>query len=82
MLEEQLQNLIFFLQAKPIIAAAIGAVILILFYLIPKGMFKIAAFCLFIVIVFYFIGLFSGAVNTGSKQKDQMIYKTREALGE
>lgn len=82
MLGEQLQDLIIFLQARPIIAAAIGAFILILFYIRPKEMFKLAAFCLFIAVVFYFIGLFTGAVNTGSQQKDQMIYKTREALGE
>jgi hypothetical protein len=39
-------------------------------------------FCLFIVAVFYVITLFTSTLSTGSKQKDQMIYKTREAAGE
>ncbi len=82
MLEEQLRNILVFLQTNPIVAVVIGAVILLLFYSKPKEMFKLVGFCLFIVVVFYFITLFASTVGTGSKQKDQMIYKTKKELGE
>lgn len=82
MFAEQLQNTIHFLQTNPLIAAVVGIVLLALFYFKTKEMFKLTAFCFFIAVVFYFITLFTGTVSTGTKQKDQMIYKTKEALGE
>jgi hypothetical protein len=45
-------------------------------------MFKLAAFVLFIAAVFYMITLFAGTLSTGSKQKDQMIYKSKDVIGE
>ena len=82
MLEEQLQNALAFLQTNPVIAVAIGAVLLVLFYFKPKEMFKLLAFCLFMIVVFYFITIFAGTVGTGSKHKDQMIYKSKKVLGD
>ena len=82
MFAEQLHNAIFFLQTNPVIAAGVGIVLLALFYFRLKEMLKLTAFCLFIAAVFYLITLLTGTVNTGAKQKDRMIYKTREALGE
>ena len=82
MLEELLQSALAFLQTNPIIAAVIGVIVVALFYFKPKAMFKLVAFCLFLAVVFYCITLFAGAVGSGSKHKDQMIYKTKEALGE
>ena len=45
-------------------------------------MFKLVAFCLFLGVVFYCITLLVDTVSTGSDQKDQMIYKSKEVLGE
>lgn len=82
MLEEQLLNALAFLQTNPIIAAIIGTIVLLLFFSKPKEMFKLVVFCLFLVVVFYCITLLAGTLSTGSEQKDQMIYKSKEVLGE
>lgn len=82
MFEEQLQNILSLLHTNPIVAVAVGAVVVVLFYFKPKEMFKLLGFCLFMVVVFYFLTLFSETVNTGSKHKDQMIYKSRDVIGE
>jgi uncharacterized membrane protein len=79
---EHLQNALVFLQANPLIAIAIAVILLALFYSKPKEMFKLAAFCLFIAVVFYFITLFTGTINTGAQQKDKMSYKSKKVLGE
>ena len=81
MLEDQLRNALTFLQANPIIAAVIAAIVLLLFYSRPKDMFRLVIFCVFMAVVFYFITLIAGTLSTGSKQKDQMIYKSQEELG-
>ena len=51
-------------------------------YYKPKQMFKLVLLGLVIAVVLYGLSLFSGTVSTGAKQKDQMIHKTKEALGE
>ena len=82
MIENQLNNLLVFLQTNPIIAVVAGVIVVALFYAKPKEMFKLVAFILFIMVVFYFITLFAGTVTSGSKQKDQMIYKSRDVIGD
>ena len=82
MLEEQLQNILAFFHTNPIIAVAVGAVVVVLFYFKPKEMFKLVGFCLFMVVVFYFLTIFTGTVSTGSKHKDQMIYKSKKVIDE
>ena len=82
MLEEQLMNMITFLQTNPIVAVIVGMVVLVLFYSKPKEMFKMVAFCVFVTVVFYCIILLVGTVSTGSNQKNQMIYKSKEVIGE
>lgn len=82
MLGELLQNATAFLRANPVIATLIAVAMAALFYWKTKETLKMVAFVLFILVVFYFITLFAGTVRTGSNQKDQMIYKSREALGE
>lgn len=78
--EEQLQNIAYFLRDNPVFALILGGVILLLFLAKPKEMFQLVGFCLFISVVFYFIILFAETVDTGSKEKDEMIYKTRREL--
>ncbi len=82
MLDEYLQNTLFFLQTNQTAAIVIGVAVVALFYFKTKEMFKLVAFCFFMAIVFYLITLLAGTLNTGAKQKDQMIYKSKEALGE
>ena len=82
MLEEYLQNALAFLQTNPLIAGAIGAITVALFYFKPKEMFKLLAFTLFMAVVFYCISIFTGTISTGAKHKDQMIYKSEKVLGE
>jgi 4-hydroxybenzoate polyprenyltransferase len=80
--EAQLQNILAFLQTNPVIAVAIGAVVVVLFYSKTKEMCKLVGFCLFIAVVFYFLTLLAGTVSTGSKHKDQMIYKSKDVIEE
>jgi hypothetical protein len=82
LLEEQLQNILNFLHTNPIVAVAIGGVVIVLFYSKPKEMFKLVGFCLFIVVVFYLLTFFAGTLTTGSKHKDQMIYKSKKVIEE
>jgi len=81
MFEEQLLHALAFLQTNPIIAVIIGAITLLLFLSKPKELFKLVAFCLFLVFVFYCITLLAGTLSTGSDQKDKMIHKSEEVLG-
>jgi hypothetical protein len=80
--EAQLQNILALFQANPIIAVASGGIVVVLFYFKTKEMLKLVGFCLFIAVVFYVLTLLAGTVSTGSKHKDQMIYKSKEVLGE
>ena len=82
MFEEYLQHAIGLLKSHPAMAIGIAATVAAFFYFKPKETFKLVVFCLFIVAVFYCITLFAGTLGTGAKQKDQMIYKTKEAAGE
>jgi uncharacterized membrane protein len=82
MFSEFLQTARVFLSANPVIAFVLGVIVLVFFYFKPKEMFKLAAFVLFIAAVFYMITLFAGTLSTGSKQKDQMIYKSKDVIGE
>lgn len=82
MLKEHRLNILAFFQTNPGLGVATGGVVAALFYFKPKERFKLAGFCLFIVVVFYFRNIYAGTVSTGSKHKDQMIYKSRDVLGE
>ena len=82
MLNEYLQSARAFLYTNPIVAVVISVILVTLIFSRPKEMFKLVAFGLFIAVVFYFITLFAGTLSTGSKQKDQMIYKSKDVIGE
>ena len=82
MFEEHLQNTIALVQGNPVIGIGIALVVLALFYFRPKEMFKLLGFCLILVVGFYLLTLLIGTVGSGSKQKDTMIHKTRDAIGE
>ncbi len=82
MLENLLPDILAFLQTNLIIAVVIGAIVVTFFYFKPKEMLKLLAFGLFMAVAFYCLTLFMGTVSSGSKQKDQMIYKSKKLLGE
>lgn len=81
MLTEQLQHILALLR-NPAVALVAAGIVATLFYFKPREMFKLLLFGLFITVIFYFITLFSGTISSGSKQKDQMIYKSRDVIGE
>jgi len=82
MFAEHLHNTIVLLKSNPLFAFALAGVILALFYFRPKEMGKLVLFGLFIIVIFYFITLFAEMLDVGSKQKDQMIYKSRNVIDE
>ncbi len=82
MLTDQLQNAVALLQGSPALAWALAILVIALFYFRPKEMGKLVLFGLFIAVVFYFITLFANTVDTGAKQKDRMIYKSRNVIDE
>jgi len=70
------------LQDNPAIVVIVASLVATLFFLKPREMFKLILFSLFIMVIFYFITLFTGTVNSGSKQKGQRIYKPKDVIGE
>ena len=80
MFEEYLQSTLIFFKTNPIVAVVVGVFVVFCFYSKPKESFKLLAFAVFLVVAFYFITLLAGTLGTGTTQKDQMIYKTEEAL--
>jgi len=82
MLEEQLHSISILLRSNPGMALLLAVVVVVFFYFRPKAMFRLTLFSLFIVLVFYFIIQIAGMISTGSQQKDRMIYKSRDVIGE
>jgi len=82
MLDEQLHSILTLLQNNPMLALLLAVIVAVLCYFRPKAMFRLALFGLFIVLVFYFITQLAGMVSTGSQQKDRMIYKSKDVIGE
>ena len=82
MFVEHLQNTITIVQSNPLIGAGILVAVAVLFYFRPKDMFKLVGFCIFMVVVFYILSLLLETVGSGGKQKDQMINKSRDVIGE
>ena len=82
MFEEHLRKTIEMIQANPAIGVGIAVAVAALFFFRPKEMFKLSLFVLFMFVVFYVMSLLIEATGTGSSQKDKMIHKTREAMGE
>lgn len=80
--EGLLQQAIDYGQNNMNIAIAVVAVLLLLTVFRPKSMLKLYGFCVLVFIGFYLLTLLGGVLSSGNKQKNQMIYKTREATGE
>jgi energy-coupling factor transporter transmembrane protein EcfT len=82
MLEEQWHNTLTLLRGNTALTVAVVLFIAILCYFKPREVFRMGLFALFIVAVFYVITLLADTLSTGSKQKGEMIYKTRNIVGE
>ena len=82
MFQEHLQTIIELLKDNPVVAIIVAGVLLVLLYTRPKQVFKIVCLCLAFFAFIYAAGLLFGTLESGSKQKDEMIHKTRQAIDE
>jgi hypothetical protein len=79
---EHVHGTVVLVKNNPALAFALAALILALVFYKPREIGKFLIFGLFISVVFYFIILFTETLDIGSKQKDQMIHKSRSVIGE
>jgi len=82
MFEEHWQKTVALVQDNPMIGLGVAVIVAALFYFRPKDMFRLLGFCLFLLAAFYVMTLLVSTVGSGSKQKDQMVHKTRQAIGD
>ena len=82
MFEEHWQNTVALVQDNPVLGLGVAVIVAVLFYFRTKEMFKLLGFGLFLVAAFYIITLLVGTVDSSTKQKDQMVHKTRQAIGD
>jgi len=80
--ENMVQQAIAYAQRNTTVVLVVAAVLVLLIIFKPKIMVKLCGVCVFALIVFYLITLFNGALSSGIKQKDEMINKTPQAIGE
>lgn len=80
--EALLQQAVGYVQLNMNVTIAVVAVLLLLTFFKPKSMMKLYGACILVLIGIYLITLLGGVLSSGNKQKNQMIYKTREATGE
>lgn len=80
--EGLLQQTIDYGQSNTTMALVAAAVLVVLTIFKPKTMMKLYGFCAIALVGLYLLSLLSGALFSGTEQKNRMIYKTREATGE
>jgi len=80
--ERILQQVIDYGQHNTSVVLVAVAVLVLLTIFKPKTMMKFYGACVLALVGLYLITLFSGALSSGTQQKDRMINKTREAIGE
>ena len=80
--EGLLQQAVDYCQQNMNVVLVVVAVLLLLTLFKPKSMIKLYGACILVLIGFYLLSLLGGVLSSGNKQKNQMIYKTREATGE
>ena len=64
----------------PILFGVLAVVLLFLVYKNQKASFKLMILLLALAAFFYAVGLFSDVFSTGSKNRDQMINKSRNMI--
>jgi len=80
--EGLLQQAVDYGQHNMSVVLAVVAVLLLLTIFKTKNTMKLYGACVLVLIGFYLLTLLGGVLSSGNKQKNQMIYKTREATGE
>ena len=80
--EGLLQQAVDYGQHNMSVVLAVVAVLLLLTIFKTKNMMKLYGACVLVLIGCYLLTLLGGVLSSGNKQKNQMIYKTREATGE
>ena len=64
----------------PVLFGILAVVLLFIMYKNQKASFKFIILLLVLVAFFYAVGLFSDFFSTGSKNRDQMINKTKNMI--
>ena len=77
MFDNLVQYAVGFYHEYSIVVIVIGVVLLIIAYNKPKASFKFAIFIVIMACVLYAVGLFGKSVDIGTKNKDQIINKTK-----
>lgn len=80
--EDILQQTIDYGQRNTTVALVVVVFLVLLTIFKPKTMMKLYGACILALVGFYLLTLLGGALFSGTEQKNQMIYKTREATGE
>lgn len=81
-LEGLLQQAIDYGQSNTTLVMVAAATLVLLTIFKTKPMMKLYGVCIIALVGLYLLSLLSGALFSGSEQKNRMIYKTREAAGE
>jgi len=80
--ENILQQVISFGQSHMPVVWVAAAVLVVLTIFKTKSMMKFYGFCALVLVVIYLVSLLGGALFSGVSQKDRMINKTREVIGD
>ena len=80
--ENLLQQAVDYGQSNTTLVMVAAAVLVLLTIFKTKPMMKLYGVCIIALVGLYLLSLLSGALFSGSEQKNRMIYKTREATGE
>lgn len=81
-LEGILQQAIEYGQRNTTVVLVAVAVLVLLTIFKPKTMMKLYGACILALVGLYLLTLLSGALSSGTKQKERMIHKTREAIAD
>ena len=77
MFDSIVQFAVSFYHEYSIVVIVVGVILLVIAYNKPKESFKFAIFLVIMACVIYAIDLFGDSVDIGTKNKDQMIQKTK-----
>jgi hypothetical protein len=77
-----LQQAIDYGQHNTTVVLGAVTVLVLLTIFKPKAMMKLYGVCILALVGLYLFTLISGTLSGGIMQKDKMIYKTRDAIGE
>lgn len=80
--EDILQQAIGYGQRNTAVALGAVTILVVLTIFKPKAMMKLYGVCCLALVGIYLFTLIGGTLSGSIKQKDRMIYKTPDAIGE